>query len=183
MAENDSVSLWIVGIQRGDPVAARRLWERYYARLVRFARRRIDGQPRRVADEEDIAISAFESFCKAARMGRFPDLADREGLWRLLLTMTARKATDLARYNDRRPEPEELVAVIGDSPTPEFAAIVREEYARLLGVLEEPELQRTAVAKMNGLTNREIARELDCSVRTVERQLHLIRILWQHEPV
>jgi hypothetical protein len=54
---------------------------------------------RRVADEEDVALSAFDSFCAGAERGRFPDLKDRDNLWALLVTITARKAADLAQHN------------------------------------------------------------------------------------
>ena len=42
-------------------------------------------------------------------------------------------------------------------------------------------LEALAVAKMEGYTNKESAERLDCSVRTVERQLRLIRNTWQQE--
>ena len=32
---------------------------------------------------------------------------------------------------------------------------------------------------MEGYTNEEIAEKLDCSVRRVERKLHIIRSLWE----
>jgi len=196
MPDGDSVTHWIDRIKEGDSVAAQKLWERYFEKLVRFARRRLDGFPRRVADEEDVAISAFKSFCRAAERGRFPDLADRDGLWRLLLRITGRKAVDLIRYNHRQKRkvqgesvlgvgdsqsPPGIAQVIGDAPTPEFAAAVTDECSRLLDGLEDSELQTVAVAKMDGFTNKEIAEQLDCSVRTVERQLHLIRKKWERE--
>jgi hypothetical protein len=34
-----------------------------------------------VALEEDVALSALESFCRHDGLGRFPQLLDREGLW------------------------------------------------------------------------------------------------------
>ena len=69
-----------------------------------------------------------------------------------------------------------LPQLLGDSPTPEFAAIMAEEYKRLLGILGSEDLRALAVAKMEGYKNEEIAEKLDCSLRTVERQLHLIRL-------
>jgi ECF sigma factor len=44
-----------------------------------------------------VASSAFASFCRGAEGGRFPLLADRDDLWRLLVPITARKALHLAR--------------------------------------------------------------------------------------
>ena len=73
-----------------------------------------------------------------------------------------------------------LAEVVGDSPTPEFAAIMAEECSLLLSSLDE-ELQQVALAKMENYTNQEIAERLDCSISTVERSLRLIRKIWQRE--
>ncbi len=196
MEDKGSVTHWIHAIKKGESAAANALWEHYFDKLVRLARRKLDGMPRRIADEEDVALSAFDSFCRAAAQGRFPDLADRDSLWRLLIQMTARKAVDLIRYNARQKrkvlgesvlgqeestDAQGFAQVIGDEPTPEFAAMVTEEYERLLALLEDPELEEIAIAKMEGFKNAEIARQRGCAVRTVERQLHLIRRKWDEE--
>ena len=96
-----SVSQWIVGAKRGDSEAVRALWQRYFGRLVDLAQRKLAGTPRRAADEEDVALSAFASFCRAAEAGRVPDLSDRDHLWRLLITLTAHKAIDQTRREGR----------------------------------------------------------------------------------
>ena len=80
MTPNDSVSAWIVQLKGGDPDAAQRLWERYFHRLVGLARKRLQNAPRRAADEEDVALSAFASFCQGAAQGRFPRLILRPRL-------------------------------------------------------------------------------------------------------
>ena len=46
---------------------------------------------RRAADEEDVALSAFDSFCRGAEQGRFPQLDGRDDLWHLLVVITVRK--------------------------------------------------------------------------------------------
>src|SRR6476646_2600314 len=55
------------------------------------------GAARRAADEEDVALSAFDAFCRDAERGRFPGLLDRDSLWHLLVTLTARKAAHRLR--------------------------------------------------------------------------------------
>ena len=101
MSSKGSVSRLIDEIKHGDQAAAQALWERYFPQLVRLAREKLSGSPRRVADEEDVALSAMDRFCRAAQQGRFPNLADRDGLWRLLLRITTRRAVDLARHETR----------------------------------------------------------------------------------
>src|SRR5207249_6675395 len=63
---DSSVSAWIDRLKDGDPAAAQPLWERYFGRLVGLARDRLRGAARRAADEEDVALSAFDSFCRGA---------------------------------------------------------------------------------------------------------------------
>jgi DNA-directed RNA polymerase specialized sigma24 family protein len=152
-----------------------------------------------VADEEDVALSAFASFCSAAAAGRFPDLADHDALWRLLIQLTAQKAIDQGRRQRRAKRgggqvrgesalhqtdtagiEEGLAQVVGDTPTPEFAAMVAEECARLLDCLND-DLRPIALAKMEDCTNQEIAVKLGCSLTTVERGLRFIRKIWKQE--
>src|SRR5262245_52985050 len=89
-----SVTHWIGDLKAGGDTAAQHLWERYFGRLVRLARSKLRATSRTVVDEEDAALSAFDSFCRGAERGRFPDLADRDDLWRLLVVLTVRKAID-----------------------------------------------------------------------------------------
>jgi DNA-directed RNA polymerase specialized sigma24 family protein len=197
MTSDGSVTHWLHLLKAGDRAAAQPLWERYFRRLVALARRRLLDTPRRVADEEDVALSAFDSFCRGAEQGRFPKLEDRDDLWQLLVLLTARKAGQFVRHQCREKrgvgkilneadlaaagDGEGLAAVIGNEPTPEFAAEVAEQWRRLLDVLADAELRQIAVWKMEGHTTEEVAVKLGCVPRTVERRLRLIRALWQRE--
>jgi hypothetical protein len=60
-----SVTHWLGALRGGDLDAAQPLWERYFARLVRLAKDRLRSQrrPGAVEDEQDAALSAFDSFC------------------------------------------------------------------------------------------------------------------------
>jgi RNA polymerase sigma factor (sigma-70 family) len=191
MPSGGSVTNWFEELENGNSVAAQALWERYFPELVRVARDRLRGVRRGISDEEDIALSAMDSFLNAAQKGRFPNLADRDELWRLLIRITARKVVDLKRRETRQRRGGGLVQ--GESalgriehapegvPTPEFAAIMAEEYRRLLASLSDPDLETLAVSKMEGYTNAEISEQAGCSVRTVERRLRLIRTKWQQK--
>jgi DNA-directed RNA polymerase specialized sigma24 family protein len=191
------VSRWLAPLREGDPSAVQRLWERYFHRLVGLARLRLRGAPRQAADEEDVALSAFDSFCRHAADGRFPDLLDRDGLWRLLMVLTARKAAHLVRDAGRLKRgggvtlvPEEgdgsseegaLARVMSREPTPELAAEVAEEYRRLLDLLGDQELEAIAVARMEGRGIEEIAAQVGYAPRSVKRKLRMIRDRWQGE--
>jgi RNA polymerase sigma factor (sigma-70 family) len=198
--DSGSVTQWLGALQGGDLGAAQPLWERYFARLVRLAQARLRSRPwpKAAEDEEDAALSAFDSFCRAATQGRFPRLDDRDDLWRLLVALTERKVVDQMRRARRlkrggrrvRTEadltahesddpPAGLNRIAGPEPTPEFAAEFADEYRRLFEVLPDEDLRRIAVWKLEGHTADEIAAQLGCARRTVARRLELIRTLWR----
>jgi RNA polymerase sigma factor (sigma-70 family) len=183
MSSPDPVTLWIAQVKEGEHDAVRQLLERYFGRLVQLARARLGGVPGLAGYDEDVALSAFKSLCLGAERGRFPRLADRGDLWRLLAVLTVRKAIDLQRR--RKPaEPagvEALEQILSREPPPELAAEMSDEYRRLLDRLGDPQLQAVALWKVEGYTNEEIARRLGCVVRSVERKLQRIRILWEEE--
>ena len=197
--DSGSVTHWLGALRGGDLDAAQPLWERYFARLVRLAQARLRTRrgPGAVEDEEDAALSAFDSFCRAATEGRFPRLDDRDDLWRLLVTITERKATDQMRRAGRvkrgggrvrneadlaaggpDDEPAGLDRIAGHQPTPEFAAEFAEEYRRLFEALRDEELRRIAVWRLEGHSVGEIAARLGCAQRTVARRLECIRKEW-----
>jgi DNA-directed RNA polymerase specialized sigma24 family protein len=201
MSSGGSVTRWVTALRGGDMTAAQRLWERYHRQLVSLARHKLRSARRRMADEEDVVQNAFHSFFQGVARGRFPQLHDRDNLWRLLVVITARKALDQlahehskrqgggtlqgeARMSPGEPEWDEpaIAQVVGDEPTPEFAAQVAEQYQRLLDLLGDDTLCQVAVWKMEGFTKDEIAGRLDCSRRTVARKLETIRIIWSKEP-
>jgi len=201
MSSDNSVTGWIRQLTAGDRDAARHLWERYFQRLVGLARKKLQGRARRMADEEDVALSAFDSFCQGAEAGQFLQLTDRASLWPLLVVITARKASNLIQYENRQKRgggtvlgEEALVGLdssspggmdqfLGKEPTPEFAAQVAEEYEHLLAILGDAQLQDVARWKIEGLTNDEIAVKLNCVPRTIERKLHTIRSIWEQQAV
>src|SRR5262245_58541454 len=94
MSSKGSVSRWVTALKGGDAAAAQPLWERYHRQLVALARQKLQSARRRAADEEDVVQNAFQSFFRGVARGRFPQLDDRDNLWRLLVVITARKALD-----------------------------------------------------------------------------------------
>ena len=195
-----SVSLWLAGLKEGDETAARLLWERYFDRLVHLARQQLNSGLRRVADDEDVALSVFDSLCKGAARGRFSELNDRDGLWRLLLTITRQKAVDQKRRETRQKRGGGKVRgesafaspgkdryapgigeFVGEKPTPAFLAQTNEHFQRLLGMLRDDTLRRVALARMEGYTVNEISEQLSVSPYSIERKLRLIRKKWSKE--
>lgn len=175
-----SVTQWIALLKEGCPDAAQRLWQRYFERLVRLARKKLGLAPRRAADEEDVALAAFHALCEGAARRRFPELHRRDNLWALLVVFAERRALDVQRHEMRRSRKRreaEFDDLAGREPTPEFAVTMAENTARLLDLLK-PSLREVAVRKLEGLQNVEIAAELHCGLRTIERRLENIRHVW-----
>jgi RNA polymerase sigma factor (sigma-70 family) len=200
MSDLNSVSQWLAGLKAHDEVAAAQLWQRYYRRLVGLACKKLRDAPRRVADEEDVVLSAFQSFCQRAQANQFPDLRDRNDLWHLLVCITERKAYDQLKAQTRKKRGGGRVVgesalygnyasrgeagidqLAGPQPTPEFAAETAEAVERLLGLLDDEELRRIALLKLEGFSNAEIAAEIGRSLPTIERRFKLIREIWKGE--
>jgi RNA polymerase sigma factor (sigma-70 family) len=188
--DSHSVTRWIECLKDNDPRAAGALWERFVERMLAVARRRLGNAPRRVADEEDVVLAAFERFHHGVRQGRFPRLKDRDDLWAILFTLTTRHAARQIRdqHRDKRGEGKvrggsalETVEPADDTPTPAEALLLQERLARLLDALGDDGLRQIALARMEGYSNAEIAGQIGRSEVTVERRLRLIREIWQQQ--
>jgi DNA-directed RNA polymerase specialized sigma24 family protein len=176
----DPVTDWIAQVKDGQRSAVGQLLERYFGRLVHLARARLGGVPGLAGFDEDVALSAFKSLCIGAELNKFPRLEDRNDLWRLLATMTVRKAIDLQRR--RRPSPADpgtLDDLFSREPDPEVAVEMAEAFDGLLARLGDERLREVALWKVEGHSNADIATRLGCAERSVERKLHRIRLLWE----
>ncbi|MDY3551527.1 ECF-type sigma factor [Gemmata sp. JC717] len=178
-----SITAWVQRLAAGDGDAARPLWDRYFRRMVSLAAGRMVG---RAADAEDVALSAFFQFCRAASGQKFARLASRDDLWHLLVVLTARKAMDWRKHQSAQkrggPTDELPDDVPGTGADPALAAAVGDEVRMLFDKLDSDELRELARLKLDGYTNEEIAKQLDCTVRTVCRRLALIRDIWESDP-
>ena len=76
-----------------------------------------------------------------------------------------------------------LDAIVGPEPTPEFAAMVIEQYHSLRDGLGDDTLRQVLDLRLEGYDREEIAGRLGCAVRTVTRKLDVIRQTWlENEP-
>ena len=199
MATGGSVTHWIAELQAGNADSAQKLWQRYHEQLVRLAKHKLGATPRRTADEDDVVVIAFNNFFQSIQQGKFPNLKDRDDLWKLLVTITDRKATDQLKHEMRLkrgggnvkgesaftgPESSNLGGIQqigGHSPTPDFAAVMVENLEELLGRLEDQSLRQIALLKLEGYTNDEIAERINKTTRSVERKLNRIRLAWNEK--
>lgn len=200
LSSGNSITVWIQDLKAGNATAAEKLWQRYCRQLTRYARQKMGPNARRVADEEDMALMAFHSFCRGVADDRFPQLADRDDLWQILLMIAERKTIDHLREQFRQkrgggnvrgesifdtPAGDDayrgIEQAIDNNATPDFAVTALDECRRLLEMLPDEGLRKVASWKLAGWKNREIAEELGCVTATVERKLKRIRNLWSEE--
>jgi DNA-directed RNA polymerase specialized sigma24 family protein len=189
-----SVTGWIDALKLGDDAAASSLWKRYFDELVRLARGRLRSISRSANDEEDVALSAFHSLCEGVTAGRFERLGGRDDLWRLLVTITLRKACGQLR-NQRsqkrgggrvraeadlgRDDRSDILATMpGPGEPPDVIALMAEEYRLVMARLGDDTLGQVALMRMEGYGGDQIAERLGCNRRTVTRKLDLIRRRW-----
>jgi len=195
---SDNVTGWIAKLGDGDDQAAHAIFDRYYERIVKLARRNLRAGRCREADEEDVAVNAMHSFFRGAGEGRFPVLNDRDDLWKILVTITIRKASaQLRRENaairDQRNVRGESIFIrkegdaeraggfdgnVGADPTPEFAALMAEKCDEMLEQLDDDSLRAVALYKLQGFTHKEIAEKLGKVEETVNRKVKRIRQRW-----
>lgn len=190
-----SITLLFDQLRQGDEDAARRLWDAFSKRLIEVARRQLESTRARTYDEEDVANSVFFALCSGAEKNRFPDIHNRDDLWRLLFAATNHKVIDHVRSDARAKRGGGKVRgesvfggegqdeggfdrFAGAEPSPEMLVEMDESFHRLLGLLRDDTLRQIALWRMEGFTNQEIGEKLSVSERTVERKVRLIRGDW-----
>ena len=195
--EPGSVSQLLGPLRDGDEEAVRKLWDRFFRRLVALARVRLGPKLRQPVDPEDIALQAFHQFCVLmARPDvdeRVPEMVNRDNIWRVLARITDWEVMDYAQPPNRPwvDGDEGLDQIPARPGIPELPGCdeFNEEVARLLNELrgrdeaQTRRLRRLALLKLEGKTNEQAARELGCGVALVEILLRAIRKLWErHDP-
>ncbi len=186
------ITRWLNDLQNNDE-AAEALWRHFFPRMVDVAEQRMQHLPSRARDEEDVALSAMQSFFAAADAGRF-DFKNRDDLWRLLVTITLRKVTkerrrQLARkrgggvhhignhWGDESMDP--INAIVDPSRMPEFVEDVHSRCNEMLESLPDERLRITAAMKLEGCSNEEISEVLQCKTHETKTRLKKIRQFWK----
>jgi DNA-directed RNA polymerase specialized sigma24 family protein len=167
----------------GSPAAVTQLWDHFRHRLLALAEKTLAGRKQQISDAEDALQSAFVSFWQRAGRGDFGEAMNRDDLWNVLGLITVRKALKHQRdatAQKRGGRQSESSVPVEDMPaadqSPELALTCDEMVQKL-----EPELQVFALLRLMGAKNREIAVQLGCTERKVERKLQLIRATWEEE--
>ncbi len=202
---DESVTRWIDDLKAGDRDAATKIVDRYFLRVMQLVQRRLPPRVRRAGDEEDVALSALNSLVGRMEEGQFEGVVCRDELWRVLVTISRRKAaTHIEREtaqkrgagnvrgdsifgDDPAGEPPGFERFAGNQVEPGAELELRETVERMVGFLQgldDQALLDIAIWKSLDMPDTWIAEQLDCSTKTVERKRRRLRekaLLWAEQ--
>ena len=173
----------LVQVRSGDEQAAARLFDRFVDRMIDLARSRLSPRMAQRLDPEDIVQSAYRSFFRNARAGRY-ELRQTGDLWRLLAAITVNKVRRQVRRHTaqrRAISAEEAPAgsdgphgvpweAFAREPSPAEAAALMEETTQMMSGLSTLYRQIFQL-RLQGHSTDETARQAKCSERTVHRAM------------
>ncbi|MDR0337375.1 MAG: hypothetical protein LBI18_09820 [Planctomycetaceae bacterium] len=204
MSISDSnLKLLLDAVQNQNQEAFEQFWHLHFDRLTTLARRKMSQVNKRVSDEEDIAISALNSFYNGLAEKRFHSIQGNNELWKILATIVCRKISKQKRgeFTQKRgggqvrgesffnagPATEQVNEragfgnVAGTTTTPYLEVEFLDTCKKLYEILDDESIRNVARLTMEGYSIDEIAAELGCVRRTVERKLKIIREKWKQE--
>ncbi|MFO0871230.1 MAG: ECF-type sigma factor [Pirellulales bacterium] len=190
-----SVTHLIRRLKDGDDAALAKIFDRYYTRVVSLARRKL-GTTRRMADEDDVAQTAFWGFYRCLREQRLPHLNNRHDLIGLLIVITARQAaSQLAREMRQKRGGGHVVGesaiqlltragggveIPDDARGPDEQVLLTECYERYMQALPQ-QLRSVAEDYLAGCSHGEIAARHQRSTRTADRWIRSIGEIWRQK--
>lgn len=192
MTNQHSVTALIGQLEADNSQAAHELWERFLYRMIAAARKKMKNLPRRMVDEEDVVVAAFEAFMSGHKEGRFKQLHNREDLWQVLAMLIERKAIREMRYQfaekrDARQARGESIfeKAVADSmlggldgiaeSDPEPVDFFTQGVQEILEQIDDPVQRDIALKRLAGYTNSETAEQIGISKASVERKFSLLR--------
>ena len=193
MKKNESagtVTKAIDGLLTERETASELLWDFYFERLCRFATTKIAKRQRRLIDNEAVAASAMYALLDGIENERFGLIDNRDELWRILVIVATRKAYDARRHHlcakrgaglvrgDSVFSTKGLKAIIADQrgdSDPSGCSEVESVLEELNKQLPDDNYRQITTLRLAGHNNREIARKLNCSTRTIIRKMTLIQ--------
>lgn len=190
-----SITQLVDRLSAGDRAAADRLVQLFLPRLVALAAKTLSSGAVRFAGPEDAVQSALLSFWNGAQRGAFEQPLHRDQLWNLLGLITVCKVRkqlrrerakkrgggrvlaegDLAAVNANG-NALRLDELLAEMPAQDFDLHCDELLARL-----DDDLRQIAVLRLLGYSTAEIAGQLNCTQRKVQRKLALVGLHWQQE--
>jgi RNA polymerase sigma-70 factor (ECF subfamily) len=173
----------------GDRRAFELIFERYGQRLVKLASKRISERLSARIEPEDLVQSVFRTFFGRVQDHRFT-FQNADDLWKLLVSMTLNKLRNKVDFHTAAKRDVDAEQPLGggttsnpsafdpsgDEPSPEAVVAFLDLLETFMRDLR-PQDRRILELRLQGWTQDEIAREMNCTERTVRRVLDRIRAL------
>lgn len=179
-----TVTSILIAIRNGDRHAQSSMWRICHPKLRKVARQLLRPGTRVVADEDDVLVEVMCSVLQRLELGQYPEVQNRQDLFRLLNAITVRRVISLNRHEARAKRGSSRRALNEDGllrnvadPRAMFLE-QQEELARLLDLLPEDLMRTVAIMRLDGYCVTEIATMTGVSVPTIERRLRSIREIW-----
>jgi ECF sigma factor len=195
----DSVMRDLQDLRAGSQSATGRIVLRYWGRLQGLVRPRVRwyGRPAISVDEEDVANAALNSVVKRIRQGKYPDIVDHDGLWRMLAKFAVRKAGRLVEKWQGHPSVQSLSAtnsLLDSSRSPSSRVATVDARDRLIDAINgyqpprsgspsSEQLIQLAHYLSEGHDIPEIARRLEVARCTVYRWIDLVRKIGEQQGI
>lgn len=191
-----SISHWLANSGNGpNPYGVQLLMQRFGARLNRLARRQLQSSRDPAYDEEDLALSTIHALHQQLTTKGLSRPANREQLWKLLVTIALNKSRNILRHNARAKrlpnntsieflerrtkETHDLL-----TQSPEWPSMIADQCEFFLRLLDEQdssgELKKIALMRLDGASKVQIARELGYTRFTISARINLIHAIWHY---
>lgn len=184
-------------VAAGNSEAESKLFERFFQIVLGLVDQKLGNLPRRVADQEDVALSVMRNMLCGIRDQQFKDLHNREDLWQIVWDLISKRSVDFKRsltrhkHDFRREIHNCSLDDTGDSSAgdefvlttcddePDF--VLQEVWQHLMAMLDDPELREIGIRKHDGMSSSEIARDLGSTTSRVDFKWKVIRMKWIDE--
>ena len=195
----DSVTRDLHDLRAGSQSATGRIVKRYWGRLQGLVRPRVRwyGRPAISVDEEDVANAALNSVVKRLEQGKYPDIVDQDGLWRMLAKFAVRKANRVVKKWTGHPSVQSLSAASGfpdPSRSPSSRVATAEARDRLIDAIKAYQPPRSGHPSVEQLVQLahflsedhdipEIAKRLEVAHCTIYRWIDLVRKIGEQQGI
>ncbi len=189
---------FLVAIANEDDQAISQFWDAHFDRLAALARQKMSRSVSRIADGEDIALSVLNSFFTGVTQQRFRNLDSKNKIWNLLSSMVLFRVAKRYRHEkaqkrgggqvrgesvfvndaDRNPGLANVAHSVSRSSSPLLDVEFLDTCERFFDALPDEKTRNVARLMLEGYTMDDVAEELGCVRRTVERKLQQIREIW-----
>lgn len=161
MVNPSAVGKWALAVNAGDQRELNSLWAEFTPSLQQLAEEWLAKSLPRTAPDDGTGLLPFESLISQLK-NRELRFRGGDELWRLIGVVT------LSRIPDAEIERSIKIAS-------QMVHVIRP----LLDELADADLESVALLKLKGSTNDEIAAVLNCTRRTIQRLLKLVREIWE----